>query len=148
MKFLRSLAFAMTAVSMLVGFSAPLTASAQQVGQGVQGVQQGGTPNNPLTGAATTYNRTIQRRAGFGDQVQSLPTIIGNIVNIVLSFLGVLLLVYLIYAGFLWMTSGGDSKKADSAKSYIQNAIIGLIIILASFAISNFVISNLAAIQG
>lgn len=144
MKFLRSLAFAMTAVSMLVGFSAPLTASAQNTGQGVQQ----GTVRNPLTQTATGYNSTIQQRAGFGMQVQSLPTIIGNIVNIVLSFLGVLLLVYLIYAGFLWMTSGGDSKKADSAKSYIQNAIIGLIIILASFAISNFVISNLAAIQG
>lgn len=141
MKFLRSLAFAMTAVSMLVGFSAPLTASAQGTGQGV-------TAPNPLTGTATTYNRTIQQRAGFGTSVRSLPEIIGNIVNIVLSFLGVLLLVYLIYAGFLWMTSGGDSKKADSAKSYIQNAIIGLVIILASFAISNFVISNLVNIQG
>ncbi len=129
---------------MLVGFSAPLTASAQNTGQGVQQ----GTPRNPLTGAATDYNRAIQNRAGFGTTVRTLPDIIGNIVNIVLSFLGVLLLVYLIYAGFLWMTSGGDSKKADSAKSYIQNAIIGLIIILASFAISNFVISNLVNIQG
>jgi Na+-transporting methylmalonyl-CoA/oxaloacetate decarboxylase gamma subunit len=145
MKFLRSLAFAMTAVSMLVGFSAPLTASAQNT---VQGQQNVGSAPNPLTGAATNYNRTIQQRAGFGTSVRSLPEIIGNIVNIVLSFLGVLLLVYLIYAGFLWMTSGGDSKKADSAMSYIQNAIIGLIIILASFAISNFVISNLVNIQG
>ncbi len=146
MKLLRSLAPAMIAVAMLVGVSAPLVASAQGTGQ-----QQvtGGAPNpltNTRTGAAA-YNRVIQERAGFGTTVRTLPEIVGNIINIVLSFLGVLLLVYLIYAGFLWMTSGGDSKKADSAQQYIKNAVIGLVIILASFAISNFVITNLANIQ-
>ena len=138
----------MTAVSMLVGFSAPLTASAQNTGQTGQTVVTPGTNPFGANSFARKATSDIQQQAIGTRTVMTLPEIIGNIVNIVLSFLGVLLLVYLIYAGFLWMTSGGDSKKADSAKSYIQNAIIGLIIILASFAISNFVISNLVNIQG
>lgn len=146
MKLLRSLAMAMTAVAMLVGVSAPSVALA------VGGEQQAPitTGQNPFKTNGFVQDTTgkIQKRAIGTDVVQPLPTIIGNIVNIILSFLGVLLLIYLIYAGFLWMTSGGDSKKADTAKTYIQNAVIGLIIILASFAISNFVITNLTAVTG
>lgn len=76
-----------------------------------------------------------------------IVTIIGNVVNIALSFLGVLLLCYLLYAGFLWTTAGGDSKKTDAARSIIQNAVIGLVLTLSAFAISNFVIEQLAAIN-
>lgn len=145
MKLLRSLATTMTAVAMLVGVAAPTVALA--VGQQAVPIKTG---NNPFKDGnfVDQTNKQIQGRAIGSETVQPLPVIIGNIVNIILSFLGVLLLVYLIYAGFLWMTSGGDSKKADTAKTYIQNAVIGLIIILASFAISNFVITNLTAVTG
>ena len=98
MKLLRSLALAMTAVAMLVGVSAPLVASAQGTGQAAP--ITGGT--NPFKTGGFVQDTTgkIQKRAIGTDVVQPLPTIIGNIVNIVLSFLGVLLLIYLIYAGF------------------------------------------------
>jgi hypothetical protein len=41
------------------------------------------------------------------------------------------------------MTAQGDSKKVDSARSMITQAIIGLIVIVAGFAISNFVLGSL-----
>jgi heme/copper-type cytochrome/quinol oxidase subunit 2 len=90
-------------------------------------------------------NVTIQGQAGFGSSQSSLVTIIGNIINIVLSFLGILLLVYLVYAGFLWMTAT-DDKAPGKAKDMIKNAIIGLIIIVSSFAISRFVLDALPTI--
>ena len=89
---------------------------------------------------------------GYVDQIatgadigapKSLPEIVGNIINIVLSFLGILLLIYLLVAGFLWMTAGGDEKKTETSKTMIKNAIIGLIIIVAAFAISNFVLTQI-----
>lgn len=89
-----------------------------------------------------TMNGVIQQRGTGNTTIRTLPEIIGNIINIVLGFLGVLLLVYLIYAGFLWMTSS-DSKGPEKAKEMIRNAIIGLIIIVSSFAISNFVLTQL-----
>ncbi|MBP7006385.1 hypothetical protein KBB27_04680 [Patescibacteria group bacterium] len=86
---------------------------------------------------------TIAGNAGLSSSgTATLPQIIGNIINIALGFMGILLLVYLIYAGFLWMTST-DSKGPDKAKEMIKNAIVGLIIIVSAFAISGFVMNAL-----
>lgn len=74
---------------------------------------------------------------------RELPEIIGSLINVVLGFLGILLLVYILYAGFLWMTAGGNEESVTKAKTMIKNAIIGLIIIVAAFAISNFVLTQL-----
>jgi len=54
----------------------------------------------------------------------------------------------IIYAGFLWMTAGGNPEQVDKAKQWLTNAIIGLAIILAAYAISGFVIDNLFAATG
>ena len=68
---------------------------------------------------------------------------IGRLVNIALGFVGIILLGYIIFAGFLWMTAGGDTKKVDTAQAMIKNAVIGLLIVVAAFAISNFVLNSL-----
>ena len=75
-------------------------------------------------------------------QTTDLGQTIGNIVKIFLGFLGILAVVLIIYAGFLWMTAGGDSAKVDKAKDYIKNAVIGIVIILAAYIITNFVITQ------
>jgi hypothetical protein len=72
--------------------------------------------------------------------------IVGQILNVALGFLGVVLLAYMLYAGFLWMTSGGDDTKAKQAKTMITNSIIGLVIIVSAFAISNFVLTQLVKV--
>jgi hypothetical protein len=48
------------------------------------------------------------------------------------------------YGGFLWMTAGGDMGKVKEATAIIRNAVIGLVIIAASYAIANFVITQIA----
>lgn len=69
--------------------------------------------------------------------------IIGRIIQIALSFLGVIALLLIMYAGFLWMTSSGDEDKITSAKQILKNAVIGLVIILSSWAITTFVLTKL-----
>ena len=97
---------------------------------------------NPFQRAGELVGQTGSA-AGIASGSSDLPTIIGNIINIVLGFLGIVLLVYLIWGGFLWMTSGGSEEGATKAKETIKNAIIGLIIIVASYALSTFVLSSL-----
>jgi hypothetical protein len=76
-------------------------------------------------------------------------TIIGRIINVGLGFLGVIALGLIIYAGFLWMTSGGEEDKISKAKKLLTSAVIGLAIVLASWAIATFVINKLSgAING
>ncbi len=91
---------------------------------------------------------TIATNAGVNTGNRTPEQIVGTAINIILGFLGVLLLLYFLYAGFLWMTSGGDSTQADKAKQYIKNAIIGLVIIVTSFALSSFVLTQLATVAG
>lgn len=112
-------------------------------------VAQAQPGRNPFApgGAAQTNVGQVGTQAGIG-AATPLPVIIGNIINVVLGFLGIVLLFYLLYGGFLWMTSGGDSKGVDSAKAMIRNAIIGLVIIVSSYAISNFVLSQLLVVTG
>ncbi len=74
--------------------------------------------------------------------------IVGRIIQIALSFLGIIALLLIIYAGFLWMTSSGDEEKVNKAKDTLKNAVIGLIIILSSWAIVTFVLSRLFSAIG
>ncbi len=69
--------------------------------------------------------------------------IIGSLIGIALSFLGVLLLILMIYAGFLWMTAQGDPKQVTKAKDILKNATVGIIIVLSAYALTRTVIQEL-----
>lgn len=69
--------------------------------------------------------------------------IIGYIIGIFLGFLGVIFVVLMVYGGYLWMTSYGNSQKVDKAKDLIVNAVLGLVVVIAAYAITSFVIKSL-----
>jgi hypothetical protein len=78
----------------------------------------------------------------------TLSETVAKIIKIILGFLGVIFIVLIIYAGFLWMTSGGNEEKVKTAKKIITAAIIGTAIILCAYAITVFVIDNLVRATG
>ena len=69
--------------------------------------------------------------------------ITARIINIILSLLGIIDVGLMLYAGFNWMTAGGNEEKITSAKGTIWASIIGLLIILSAYAISRFVLVRL-----
>ncbi len=69
--------------------------------------------------------------------------IIANIIRAALGLLGLVMVILMLYAGFIWMTAGGNDDQIVKAKSIIKNAIIGLAIILASYSIVWFVMNLL-----
>ncbi|MFA6227633.1 MAG: hypothetical protein WC668_00375 [Patescibacteria group bacterium] len=85
----------------------------------------------------------LESQLGSGD----LMPMIGTAIGIVLGVLGVILVLIVIYAGFWWMTAQGDEKKVEKAKKMIYNAVIGLVIIFAAYAITNFVLAQLENIN-
>ena len=66
-------------------------------------------------------------------------TDIGELINGVLNFVMViaalLVFMYLIWGGIEWITSGGDKGKTESARNKITSAVVGLIVLAASYAI-------------
>lgn len=97
---------------------------------GMGAVSEGLKTAGTASGLGTSSNRTLEQ-------------IIGTVINQALGLLGILLLGYMLYGGFLWMTSGGDSKGAEKAKATITNAMIGLVIIALAYSISAFVLDAL-----
>ena len=71
-----------------------------------------------------------------------------RIINYLLGLVGTLFVVLIVYAGYLWMTAGGEEQQIEKAKSYLKNGIIGLVIVLAAVAITLFVTKYLIRATG
>lgn len=74
---------------------------------------------------------------------RSLPEIIGQVISLILAFLGVIFLILMIYGGYIWMLARGNEQEIEKAKSIIRNALIGLIVVLAAYAITFLLMSNI-----
>lgn len=85
---------------------------------------------------------TNLRTLGTGGE-GGIVTTIDRIITIALGFLGLLFVIWVLYAGFLWMTAAGDDGKVKKARTMIIEATIGVVIILAAYAITSFIISNI-----
>ena len=64
---------------------------------------------------------------------RDIRILIADVIKYFLTFLGIIAVVMIMYAGWLWMTSEGSEEKIGRAKRTLINAVIGLIIILASY---------------
>lgn len=65
-----------------------------------------------------------------------------TIINWMLFAIGIVAVIMLIYGGFLYATSAGDSNKVTNAKNTILYAIIGLVIAILAFAIVQFIVNS------
>jgi len=68
---------------------------------------------------------------------------IASIINVAMGLLGIIAVVIILIGGFQWMTAGGNEENVDKAKKRIIQGVIGLAIILASWAIARFVLESL-----
>ncbi|MFA5023895.1 MAG: pilin [Patescibacteria group bacterium] len=83
-----------------------------------------------LTNAVATEARFGKVEVGF---------LVARIIQVALGLLAVIFLILMIIAGFRWMTAGGNDEQVKKATSTIKTSIIGLVIVLAAYAITYFV---------
>lgn len=76
-----------------------------------------------------------EKGAGYG-AAQDPRLTVAHIIRVALEFLGIIFVVLTMYAGFLWMTAGGNEEKVTKAKSLLFQAVIGLAIILTAYSIT------------
>lgn len=67
-----------------------------------------------------------------------VPALFKQLLNWALFFAGFTALVFIIIGGIRYITSGGDPKQAGAARQIITYALIGLVLILLSIGIVNF----------
>lgn len=72
------------------------------------------------------------------------PTLFGRIIEAFLAAAGVVALIFVIWGGFLWLTSAGNTDKIKKGRDTLLWAILGLAAIFLSYVVLNFVLSVLA----
>ena len=112
-----------------------------------------------LAHAATEASESVQHSiiSGLGDAAREadlplnesnvsgaeLPDLAGQVIGTALSMIGVLFFILAVYGGFVWMTAKGESERVERGKETVIAATIGVVIIVASYALTNFVLKSL-----
>lgn len=98
-----------------------------------QGLKNAVGTNSPLQKAATKAGTE-----GNGD----INTVVGTGIQAALTLVGLIFLVLMVYAGYLWMTARGEESQIEKAKNIISSTLIGMGVVLAAYFITNFVITK------
>jgi hypothetical protein len=104
-----------------------------------------------ITNAVADPGDTLNRLKEVGgeaygtgsEEPRNVTEIVGGVIKTALSILGVVAALLIIYAGYLWMTARGREEIVTKAKNTLEAAIIGLVIIMAAYAITYFVVDRL-----
>lgn len=72
--------------------------------------------------------------------------VVALIIKVLLTLVGTVMFALMVYAGYMWMTAGGNEEQVASAKTTIRNSVIGLIIVLSSYAIT-LAVTNIASMR-
>ena len=91
--------------------------------------------------AQTSFGLNYASASDLG--TRNLKETVFSIINIILGFLGIVAIVIILYAGLTWMTAAGNEEKVTKARSTLIAGIIGLAIVLASWALAQFILSSL-----
>lgn len=101
-----------------------------------------------LDQAQEMLDTTGETLPGGGGDGMTLPQIVGNFINVVIGLLGIIFVVEVVYAGFLYLTAGGETDKVGKAKDLLRQGVIGVVIIVLSYVIANFVIEAVGFATG
>jgi uncharacterized membrane protein (UPF0182 family) len=66
----------------------------------------------------------------------NLGDLLANALLILFFFAAVLAFVFIVIGGIQWITAGGDKVAAQAARDRITAAVVGLLIVVAAFAIT------------
>ena len=77
----------------------------------------------------------------------NIPTMTGddllkNALNLTYFLAGVIAVIVIIVAGLMYATSSGDSGRVAKAKNLLTYAIVGLVVVVSAFVITNFVVGR------
>lgn len=81
----------------------------------------------------------------IGSPTKSIEEIISSIIKIMLSFVGGIFLILVVLGGYGWMMSGGNEEKLKASQKRLLNGVLGMLIILTAYIITDFVVKFIIA---
>lgn len=77
------------------------------------------------------------------DQSADVPSVAGTVIQAGLGATGIIFFVLVVYAGFKWMMSQGNSEQIEKSRDTIVAAGIGLVVVVAAYAVTNFITTRI-----
>lgn len=95
------------------------------------------------TAAAGVANFVGSVNVDKNADTNSLYNKIDSIVGFAIGLIGLIIFIYIIYGGFLYLTSQGNADQTKKAQQIIVFAIIGAVILGLAYGITNLIINFL-----
>jgi hypothetical protein len=76
------------------------------------------------------------------DPVKDPNRFIPDLLGVAYAFAGILCVIIIVIAGYMYTTSGGDASHVKRAKDMILGAIVGLVVVMAAFVVTQFVLGR------
>lgn len=149
-KIKKSMLIALSLLFLSLSFSPALAVAQSRKGKGngnnsSSNAAESADINNKLCSGAANLKfneNTNCDDAAITDSDSSVNDLIGKIINIFSVVVGIIAVIMIVYGGFRYITSGGDSAKVTSARNTILYALIGLVIVAIAQFIVKFVLSK------
>lgn len=94
----------------------------------------------PTSSGTTTPKPPTEYKLANPLGTTSIPVIIGRIIRTFLGIVGAIALAVFVYGGVMWMISRGDQGQVKKGQDALKNAVIGLFIVMFSYALTgNFI---------
>ncbi|MFZ2310064.1 MAG: hypothetical protein WAW11_00790 [Patescibacteria group bacterium] len=102
---------------------------------------EAGDASDTLTGLDSAAKNVGAYQSQVSNQSNAKTVVlekVGGFIGLALSFVGIIFLALMIWAGIQWMTAQGNSGQVEKAKDLMINAAIGLVIVSAAYSITIF----------
>ena len=99
-----------------------------------QMIKESASPIDRLNSAAASYGPYSKT----ADDT-TLATSLGVVISVALSILGIIFIFIVILSGYQWMTAQGNEQSVTKAKDSMTRAVIGLIVVISSYAVWVFI---------
>lgn len=91
---------------------------------------------NLLSLIGTVYAQDITAIGSEVTPFENLGDLISSGIQIALLGAGLMVLLMIVWGGIQYVTSGGDKELAEAAQKRITAALVGLVIIVAAYAVA------------
>ncbi|MFZ2189297.1 MAG: pilin [Candidatus Magasanikiibacteriota bacterium] len=86
----------------------------------------------------------VVKPAGYKPENSNLNTVIGRLIKTALTLVGVAFFIFMVYAGFKWMTAQGNEEQVKGARDTMIAAVIGVVVLAGSYGISNLIFTGIS----
>ena len=93
---------------------------------------------------AGKFLQTTGKKATGDASPPEVESVLAGFIQTALSLIGIIFLILMVYAGYLWLTAQGEDAQIDKAKKIIKSTVIGLFLVTSAYAITQLVLGGIS----